>query len=418
MALIVEIQRLINLKTEGDYWDFKEMWHSNKVSLLHDIICMANNQVGRDAYIIIGVSDSKSADGVMIKGVSDADPNRKDQQHLIDFLRDKKFAGNIRPTVYVQTYDAFDDEGNPRTIDVIIIRNTPQTPYFLTDNFRDRDKEIRAGYIYTRIGDTNTPINSFADLDKIEFLWRKRFGIDLPVKERLLRLLDQPNDWEGEFNCENRRYHKMFPEFQIHIYERDYQSIDSDNSIIKNIASHQFDKKIIISDLLIRYHSTVLFDTMMLYLDGCRMLIPFPQSQTVYSDNDSIETDSLTYVFFNNETIPGKLFNCFAKTKENWYGDKWYLSPGRGILWFEDEADQIMFDDYVRLHLHEIQQAYRDALFKKGLDRTNCSEDYFIDGWSKANEIKSWHLYEQYKGIRGTPLINKLPNVHTQKGGN
>lgn len=45
MELDEEIQRLIALGTEGDYWDFKEMWHNNKASLLHDIICMANNQV-------------------------------------------------------------------------------------------------------------------------------------------------------------------------------------------------------------------------------------------------------------------------------------------------------------------------------------------------------------------------------------
>ena len=56
MELVEEIQNLISLKTEGDYWDFKEMWHDNKASLLHDIICMANNQVGRDSYIIIGIS--------------------------------------------------------------------------------------------------------------------------------------------------------------------------------------------------------------------------------------------------------------------------------------------------------------------------------------------------------------------------
>ena len=71
MELIEEIQSLIALETEGDYWDFKEMWHDNKASLLHDIICMANNQAGRDAYIIFGVSDSKSLGGVQIKGVQE-----------------------------------------------------------------------------------------------------------------------------------------------------------------------------------------------------------------------------------------------------------------------------------------------------------------------------------------------------------
>lgn len=46
MALKEEIKSLILLGAEGEYWDFKEKWHDNKASLLHDIICMANNQVG------------------------------------------------------------------------------------------------------------------------------------------------------------------------------------------------------------------------------------------------------------------------------------------------------------------------------------------------------------------------------------
>ena len=38
-----EVKQLIDLQTEGDYWDYKEFWYDNKTSLLHDIICMANN---------------------------------------------------------------------------------------------------------------------------------------------------------------------------------------------------------------------------------------------------------------------------------------------------------------------------------------------------------------------------------------
>lgn len=64
MDLQEEISQLIALRAEGGYWDFKEKWTDKKVDLLHDIICMANNQVGHDAYIIFGVSDSQSKDGV------------------------------------------------------------------------------------------------------------------------------------------------------------------------------------------------------------------------------------------------------------------------------------------------------------------------------------------------------------------
>lgn len=85
------VLRLISLKQEGGYWDFKKQWYGNeaKCDLLHDIICMANNLYDRDAYIIIGVDEEKN---YSIVGVQ-ADPNRKNTQMLVDLLKDKKFAG-------------------------------------------------------------------------------------------------------------------------------------------------------------------------------------------------------------------------------------------------------------------------------------------------------------------------------------
>lgn len=413
MELMEEIQSLIALKTEGDYWDFKEMWHDNKASLLHDIICMANNQVGRDAYIIFGVSDSKSQDGVKVKGVPEAE--RKDQQHFIDFLRDKKFAGGVRPSVYLQTLGILDEAGIYKQVDVAIIKNSSKTPFFLVENFRDRDKEIRAGYIYTRIGDTNTAINSIADLDKIEYLWRKRFGLDLSAVEKLLRLLDSPDDWAGDLNWGNFKYHKYFPEFQIHITEIENQAQFSNNSIMKNIADNQADKKYSVSNVSIKYHSTVLYQEYVLYLDGGRHLIPFPQTNTVYWDSGIIQDHSLTYVYLTMDSIPGKLYNCFACVKNNWYGKKWDLRPGAAFLLFRDDTEQEEFNAFVLEQLQVIEYEYAKALEKKGYVSDSTTEDYFIHGWSKANEIKSWHLYEQFKGIDGISLLDKLPNVPQER---
>ena len=76
--------------------------------------------------MIMGVSDSKSPDGVKIKGV--LEDNRKDQQHLIDFLRDKKFVGSIRPSVYLQTIELPDDSGVYQPIDIVIIKDSKRLP--------------------------------------------------------------------------------------------------------------------------------------------------------------------------------------------------------------------------------------------------------------------------------------------------
>lgn len=75
-----KILELIDSRREDDFWDFKEKFHSNTADLLHDIICMANNRVDRDAYIIFGIADKTFE----VVGVEDNE-NRRNQQQMIDF---------------------------------------------------------------------------------------------------------------------------------------------------------------------------------------------------------------------------------------------------------------------------------------------------------------------------------------------
>ena len=94
-----EVLRLIAFRQEGEYWDFKKEWHKNKSDLLHDIICMANNLSNHDGLIIIGVNEETDYATCDITN----DPNRRKTQDIVTFLRDKKFAGGVRPTVYVHS---------------------------------------------------------------------------------------------------------------------------------------------------------------------------------------------------------------------------------------------------------------------------------------------------------------------------
>ncbi|MFC5528383.1 ATP-binding protein [Cohnella yongneupensis] len=149
-----EIKALILSKREDDYWDFKEKHHSNKANLLHDIICMANNRVDRDACIIFGISDGTFD----IVGVEN-DENRRNQQQMIDFLKSKRFVSGIRPRVEMRTLRIANHE-----VDILIIKNSTDTPYFLTEDFSDNGRKVRANHIYTRVGDTNTDIDKSADI--------------------------------------------------------------------------------------------------------------------------------------------------------------------------------------------------------------------------------------------------------------
>ncbi len=171
LSLREEIIRLISLQQEGGYWDFKREWYEKKNALLLDIICMANNLHNRNAYIIIGVDEEN---GYQIADVKN-DPNRKNTQKIVDFLKDKKFAGGIRPVVHVEQVSLYRGD-----IDVIVIENSHNTPFYLTEQFEG----VRANHIYTRVMDTNTPIDKSADINNVEYLWRKRFYLDESPLER------------------------------------------------------------------------------------------------------------------------------------------------------------------------------------------------------------------------------------------
>ncbi|MCL2415630.1 MAG: ATP-binding protein [Defluviitaleaceae bacterium] len=213
-----EVRNLIKLKTEGSYWDFKREWHSKNIDLLHDIICMANNLEDRDAYIIIGIDKTGNISGVPEK-------KRKKQEDLINVLRDKPvFAGGIRPVVYVQTLEMMDEEGDKKEIDVIIIKNTSHTPYYLTEDYED-GRSLYARNIYTRIVDTNTSIKETADPNHVEWLWKKRFGLVGSAESRL-KIILQSEGWIREeepykdtHNFGYYFFNQYYPEIYIDVDE-------------------------------------------------------------------------------------------------------------------------------------------------------------------------------------------------------
>lgn len=83
---------------------------------------MANNLANRNAYIIIGVDEGND---FKITGVKN-DPNRRNTQKMVVFLKDKFFAGGVRPIVYVETINI-----EETLVDVIVIENSFQTPFYV-----------------------------------------------------------------------------------------------------------------------------------------------------------------------------------------------------------------------------------------------------------------------------------------------
>ena len=211
-----EIFELIERHTEGEYWDFKQQWHSNNVDLLHDIICMANSPANRDCYIIIGVENKT----YNIMGVSDE--NRKNQQNVIDLLRQKpSWAGGYIPEVYVKTISIADKE-----IDIVVVKQSNNTPFYLLEDYEKDKKKISKGAVYTRKGDTNTPKTGTANLYDTELLWKRRFGLLYNPSQRAKFYLRDLDGWErvdGEIDKSDTErfffYYRSDPDYTIYFMD-------------------------------------------------------------------------------------------------------------------------------------------------------------------------------------------------------
>lgn len=337
-----EILRLIALNQEGSYWDFKKVWYSQdkKSDLLHDIICMSNNLENRDAYIIIGIDEEDDYKSINIK----EDANRKNTQMIVDFLKDKRFSGGIRPTVYVKSMIL-----GSNYIDIIVITNSYNTPYYLTERFQS----VTENNIYTRIMDTNTPIDKSADIHHVEYLWKKRFRLISTPLERVKYYLERPDEWLGSPTDweTSKKYHKYFPEFTIEY------TLEDDGNAYQYYLFNQTDKTPHWREIRIFYHQTLLSSLEGVCLDGGRYLTPTPI------------TDGISLGQFHNWDI---VFKYFMKDTLRYTIHKFYYEPDGDeettshnsfmecVLVFESEDEKGAFKEYVLNLWHRKEEYSKD----------------------------------------------------------
>jgi len=327
MEIIDIFEMLLNKRHEGPYWDFKQEWcpKENKDDLYHDIICMANNLVDSDAYLFYGISDSFEIIGV------ENDKNRRNTQKLVDGLKDLKFLGDVHPMVHVDTF-----EYNSHLIDVIVIENSNNTPFIL----REQYKGIFPNHIYTRVQDTNTPKKSSADLDKQELLWKKRFGINKTIMEKMLLVLDDYSNWgsydkKGNFGLDlgntNVIFNKFFPEFRIEIDKENENIWDMETMacFYPNLRSGDYNANIY-------YFNTVIFNIHIAHVDEFNKYIVIPQDGSIEINNKAIY-----FYYLLKNSISGKIQRILTQntfdTSSRFVGKYW-------LLYFDDEND---YDNFI-----------------------------------------------------------------------
>lgn len=410
-----EIQYLISMGAEGDYWDFKQQWYEKKPDLLLDIICMANNLSDHDGYIIIGVTDDKRICGV------EEDVRRLNQQKVIDFLKDKKFAHGCRPTVYVKTIKL------EKEIDVIVIKNSKNTPYYLIEDYPNNKHEgkVRKYHIYTRILDTNTPRDLSADFDKVELLWKKRFGLDLSPMEKVKFLLKDTKSWypvgtDGTHTSNDHSgeyYHKQFPEYVIdyRICEDRFAKgqidyIDQDMYWMNQLPMPLHNPYFYTIEL--KYFSTILYSTFAVFADNFRFKrtlwkreILFEIKSLIYISYCYVEMDSIEYALDkwlcnSYDTIEQILDNSVIDPLNMNNSDYVTNNPYEVILCFENLEERINFNNYIRIEKERIINEIENDSFiqnANSLSRSRATDPAYIEYLCNCGKIlnkwlSSWRL--------------------------
>jgi hypothetical protein len=282
---IEEIINLINSKKEGVNYDFKECHHANKVDLIHDVICLANADYEGARFLIFGVSDSYDICGIA------SDEKRKTQSDIINVLRDANFCSDIYPDISLEEINFSD-----YILDILVIKNTLHKPYYLTKDKSHQGRHIRAGTIYSRIMDTNTPQNSVASPIHIEKMWKEKFGLTQTAIERLKLYLNNYNDWD---NKDDVYFHKNFPEFTIRNIEHNsiYDGNETREWARGEIGYHYASGNHTRQEGFF-YHGTLMVTLLIVVFDGGKKIIVNPDWEPIVNGRIyHYLLDSLDYIY-------------------------------------------------------------------------------------------------------------------------
>lgn len=360
--------------------DFKEKWHTSKALLLHDVLNMANNETYEDSYIIIGVDENKDFSLVDVS----TDINRYDQNRLNNLLRSTKavFAADNIPIVKLETIQIDDC-----IIDIIIIKSTDKVPYYLMEDYVEstspsngkKDKiTVHSSNIYIRRNDSNTPINKCATEIEIEKLWRKRFGLDLSVQDKFVKILSKKEDWD---DYEDIYFHKFIPDFSFKIKLEDcndtyhrisYSYRQCDNNQHTYILEYYF-RNLKIGEFLVDL------------LDGGRMTFVRPNTGYITA-YDSSGRNTYSYLYFIKDDARSKINDILVDL--NNFDHKSIMNIIKDyVIFFDNEEQKNEYDKYVSENITSILN-----------DSKNLNEKYvninIDDGLIREKVIEEICLHE------------------------
>jgi len=367
MFLSDKINLFIKKNSEGENWDFKEKWYNYNADLVKDIICMANNtsENMEDGYIIIGIRDKS----FNIIGVEN-DPNRKNTEKIVVLLNGINWASEEIPVVEVKTIIIDDKE-----IDILIIKNTDRTPYYLLQNYEKKiikDKTVvHAGVIYSRVFDSNTSSAECANKNSIEFLWKKRFALLGNDEFKVRKRLEDIESWyssDGFASLVNRKYNDI----QIKKNPVFNSFATPEKSAVVEMAV--FDCPFFVTfmyDYNLRSGEIITRTSWSIYLNGRKLDKSF-DFYTLQITNQNYylaepEKNLLKNIYYRNTGMPYYFYyknsflilenEIFSANKDYDFVNEYYDDSFAVICVFNDEQEHHSFLKYINSHKKEFQKS-------------------------------------------------------------
>ncbi|QNQ82916.1 ATP-binding protein (plasmid) [Lactobacillus sp. PV037] len=376
-------------KPEDEYHDFKQQWYSSndKSEFIKDIFSFVNTVHHEDCYLIIGVDDDRN-----IVGVED-DENRLNTQKITDYLHQLPIANSQVPKVVVETLTIENHE-----IDIIVIKDTSDVPVYLTEDKHPKGsrRPIHAGQIFVRENDTNTPINKSASDYQVERLWKKRFGLELPIKEKYRVKLKDIGNWEYFGGDEPRLLYTIDPDYCIYIKD---EEIARDQ--VQSYSLGQSSSKVHWSKILLQYKNNTIFDSLGVYMDKFRFFTVVPILGVVPPN----EREVLTFQYFIRESYEYLLEQLFISKKH------YELSPD----YFEKEKlfqRVVIFDNQAQKNkvLEELSRK-KDSIKEKCIptkeELNQCNSLINFDFGTNAYEAQEEYIYRLCKEAKVSEFINE-----------
>ncbi|GAA3918475.1 ATP-binding protein [Litoribacillus peritrichatus] len=304
------IRQLVLEKKEGDWWDFKQQHHSNLLDLLHDILCMANIIYEGERYIIFGVTDDYEIIGLNNDNV------RYSQADILNFLRTKSFANYKIPELKLDT--VFIDG---KEIDILTIANAAKKPYYLTKDETKKGSTVRAGVVYSRLQDSNTPKTSCATPYEIEAMWRERFGLTKKASDRFSDILLDYNNWK--YDGLSKAFYDIDPDYTMEI-DGDEESGGKfwwEEGLFEKPDKFYY---------LLKYKSIPLHKILIVRFRSENLEFPFPRIEYVtHPDaNDGYNSDIYCDLFyFEKGSIEFSLFKHIRALEVEFPSEKSYSFP-------------------------------------------------------------------------------------------